>query len=259
MTVFEQADTIKSWDDDYYHPIAERLYDRAVPEMAALLGAPAGSTILDAGCGPGVHSIRLARAGYNIEAIDISQAMLREAKARVAASGLSSRVTFQQQDITHLALETGSYQFVFSWGVIIHIREVEKALDELARVVATGGRLALHVTNKSALDQTVENAARFALRKPATDRENHNLGIGTWYTMHGERLWVWQFDIPELVRQMEKRGLHLLHRKASELSEIQRRVPQLVRAPLLHLNNIYHAASGPAWAAMTNLLVFAKC
>lgn len=258
MTVFEQVDTIKSWDDDYYHPIAERLYDRAIADMAHQLGAPKGATILDAGCGPGVHSIRLARSGYNIDAIDISQAMLSEAAARVSNAGLSSRVKFQQQDLTRLDVATEAYPFVFSWGVIIHIHEVEKALDELSRIVAKGGRLALYVTNQSALDTAAESAARFILRKPASERTRTRLGTGTWYTMHGERLWVWAFDIAELAIEMKKRGLRLIHRRSGEFSEIQRRVPTILRPPLLHLNNAYYALSGPPAAAMTNLLVFEK-
>lgn len=257
-SVFERTETIKSWDDDYYHPIAERLYDRAIPEMASLLGASRGDTILDAGCGPGVHSIRLAREGYKVDAIDISTTMLSEAKRRVAKADLAGRITFQQQDLTKLSLQSGAYHFVFSWGVIIHIHNVEKALDELVRVVAPKGRLALYVTNQSAMDHKVESTARLLLRKPVRDSQQLKLGSGTWYTMHGERLWVWQFNISELVSAMSNRGMTLLHRRAGEFSEIQRRLPSAIRAPLLHLNNAYYNASLPAWAAITNLLVFVK-
>jgi 2-polyprenyl-3-methyl-5-hydroxy-6-metoxy-1,4-benzoquinol methylase len=98
--VFEQAGTIEKWDRDYYHPIAERYYDHAIPAMLCLMGVPKGATILDAGCGPGVHSIRAAHAGCKVTAIDVSEAMLREARSRVAAAGVAPAVEFRQEDLT---------------------------------------------------------------------------------------------------------------------------------------------------------------
>lgn len=254
--VFEKIDTIRSWDDDYYHPIAERFYDRAVAKMLQLMEVPEGETVLDAGCGPGVHSVRAARMGYKVNAIDISRSMLDTACQRVASAGLSASVSFRQEDLTQLSIETNSIRYAFSWGVIIHIREVENALNELTRIVTPGGKLALYVTNNGALDQKLESVARLLLRKRLQDRQNFKLGSGIWYNMHGERLWVWQFNIPELIRQMEQRGFVIEHRKAGEFSELQRRFPPLIRAPLLHVNNLYNAAGLTARLAIGNLLVF---
>src|SRR5262249_33692703 len=47
--VFERPATIESWDRDYYHPIAERYYDRAIPEMLRLMEVEPGARVLDAG------------------------------------------------------------------------------------------------------------------------------------------------------------------------------------------------------------------
>lgn len=41
-SVFEQAATIASWDDDYYNPIAEQYYEIAVPTMHKLMGVERG-------------------------------------------------------------------------------------------------------------------------------------------------------------------------------------------------------------------------
>jgi ubiquinone/menaquinone biosynthesis C-methylase UbiE len=255
--VFEQHATVKSWDSDYYHPIAERYYDRAIKMMLRLMNVGPGAEVLDAGCGPGVHSIRVARAGFRVRAIDISQTMLNEAKARVAEAGLSAAVEFQQENLTRLTLPDASYKYVFSWGVIIHIHDVEKALDELARIVAPGGRLGLYVTNRKAWDHKLESLARLLLRKPV-GRESLSLGNGVWYDMHGEKLWVWQFDIPELQRQLERRGFRVTHRMIGEFSELQRRVGEPLRRILLRLNNLCFRLNVPASAAVTNILIFQK-
>jgi 2-polyprenyl-3-methyl-5-hydroxy-6-metoxy-1,4-benzoquinol methylase len=256
--VFEQRATIESWDEDYYHPIAERYYDRAVAQMLRLMEAEPGARVLDAGCGPGVHSVRVARAGYRVCAIDISQAMLDEARARVSAAGLGAAVEFRHEDLTRLSLPDASFRFVFSWGVIIHIHEVEKALDELARVVEPGGKLALYVTNSSAWDLTVESWLRFLLRRRPLASETLRLGSGVWYELHGQKLWLWRFDIRELERQLQARGFELAHRVVGQFSELQRRVHGPLRRVLLRWNNLCFRLQAPAGPAVTNLLVFRK-
>jgi ubiquinone/menaquinone biosynthesis C-methylase UbiE len=256
--VFELKETIESWDSDYYHPIAEGYYDRAIPTMLRLMEVQPGATVLDAGCGPGVHSIRVAKEGYRVCAIDFSQAMLEEALARVESAGMSHAVEFQQEDLTNLSFGDGSFQYVFSWGVIIHIREIEKALDNLARIVAPGGKLALYVTNKTALDRKIESVARFLLRKPLSGLENLPMGNGIWYEMHGEKLWVWQIDSEALTKYLEARGFRLKHRLIGEFTEIQRLVRGKPRELLLHLNNLCYSLKIPPAIAVTNLFVFEK-
>jgi len=256
--VFEQRATVESWDIDYYHPITERYYDRAISTMLRLMDVEPGATVLDAGCGPGVHSVRVAHAGYRVCAIDFSQTMLNEAQLRIGAAGLASAVEFRQEDLTRLTLPDASFRYVFSWGVIIHIRDVEKALDELARVVEPGGKLALYVTNNRSWDQKLESMLRFVLHKPLVGRESLRLGNGVWYEMHEQKLWVWHFDIRELEKQLANRGLHLTHRVIGEFSEIQRRVGGPLRRMLLRLNNLCYRLKFPPGPAVTNLLVFRK-
>jgi 2-polyprenyl-3-methyl-5-hydroxy-6-metoxy-1,4-benzoquinol methylase len=256
--VFEQQATLESWDRDYYSPIAERYYDQAVSMMLRLMEVEPRAMVLDAGCGPGVHSVRVARAGFRVCAIDISRTMLQEAKARIATAGVGRAVEFRQEDLTRLTFPDASFRYVFSWGVIIHIHDVEKALDELARVIEPGGKLALYVTNNKSWDQKLETLFRLVLRKPQMGRESLRFGSGIWYEMNGQRLWVWQFNIRELERQLKARGLNLTHRVIGEFSEIQRRLGGPLRRMLLRLNNLCYRLKFPPGPAVTNLLVFRK-
>jgi SAM-dependent methyltransferase len=60
---------------------------------------PAGSRILDLGCGPGCDDEHLARRGYSVTAIDWSPAMVDEARRRVQSAGIADRV-----DVHHLGI-----------------------------------------------------------------------------------------------------------------------------------------------------------
>lgn len=51
--------------------------------------SPAGAKVLDIGCGPGTHSLPLARSGADVTALDISQAMLDRVRATATEEGLS--------------------------------------------------------------------------------------------------------------------------------------------------------------------------
>jgi ubiquinone/menaquinone biosynthesis C-methylase UbiE len=60
-------------------------------------------------------------------------------------AGFTSSIELQQEDLTRLTFRDASYRYVFSCGVITHIYNVEKALDELPRVIKPGGTLAVYV------------------------------------------------------------------------------------------------------------------
>lgn len=218
----------------------------------------ANATVLDAGCGPGVHSIRVAKAGHRVCAIDISNTMLCQARKRVAAQQLMDRVEFFQKDLTKLDFPDASFRYVFSWGVIIHIPEADKALDELARIVEPGGKLALYITNKTAVDHKLESFARLLVRKPGKGLQQLALGDGNWYDMNNQNLWVWRFDAEAISEYLRAKGFKLVHRRIGELSEIQRRVSGLIRNLLLRLNNLAYRLNLPVGLAASQLLVFEK-
>lgn len=258
MRVFEVESTVKQWDADYYQPTALWLYDRAIADMLGEMDIEEGATVLDAGCGPGVHSIRVAKAGYRVCAIDISRTMLEHARQRIQAEHLADRVEFRQKDLTCLDFDDASFKYVFSWGVMLHIPEAERAFGELARIVAPGGKLALYLTNKSAVDFKIEGLLRFLLRRPLMGLVHRPLGDGTWCDLNGERLWVWRFDVRAVSAHLASKGFRLIHHRIGELSETQRRVGWPFRNALLHLNNLAYRMRLPPSLAVGHLLIFEK-
>ena len=255
--VFELEATVKQWDDDYYHPIALKLYDRAIADMLVGMGVPNNATVLDAGCGPGVHAVRVARAGHRVHAIDISDVMLQHARKRMSETGLFNHVSFSQEDLTALSFPDASYDYVFSWGVVIHIPRADLALRELSRIVRPGGKLALCIVNQSALDNRIEALARSVTRKPLNIKDRQ-LGDGIQYKLHDEDLWLWQFDMDRVSNLLASEDLRLISRRTCEFTEFQRRLTGAARSALMHLNNFAYRSGFPPSLSRSNILIFEK-
>lgn len=256
--VFEDLATFENWDRDYYPPGAHRYYDRAIAEMLGLLGAKPDDLVVDAGCGPGEHAIRVARSGHRVLAIDFSTAVLDEARRRAQTAGVAERIQFERGDLTALRHADASFDRVFSWGVVIHIPELERALGELARIVRPDGRLALYVTNMRSWDYAVLDALRRLRRRPALPLHRTPLGEGCWFDTDQGRLWVWRMDVDGLTRHMEELGFRRTHLVPGTFTELHVRLRGALRAPLLRINDTWTARRWSTQPCVTNLLVFTK-
>lgn len=103
--------------------------------------------ILDAGCGPGRHSLIFAQQGFNVQAIDLSEEMLAEAHHFCLNQEGVERITFTRMDMRHLELSDASCAGVWASASFLHIpkKENRAVLSELVRVLAPGGPLMLTV------------------------------------------------------------------------------------------------------------------
>ncbi len=88
------------------------------------------------GCGSGNYSIQLARMGYDVVGIDISEEMLQIARDKAFAEGLSIR--FEKMDVYQLDFEDEAFDGVFSMAAYEFIHEDEKAISEMMRVLKKG-------------------------------------------------------------------------------------------------------------------------
>src|SRR2546423_11751373 len=91
-SVLENLKTFETWQKDYYEPTAIRHYDRAIARMLSVLKPSPGSTVLDAGCGTGVHSIRVAKAGFPVKAIHISNPVVEDPRGRPGQAGVGNHI-----------------------------------------------------------------------------------------------------------------------------------------------------------------------
>lgn len=103
---------------------------------------PAGSRVLEVGCGVGAQTVTLARnsPAARILAVDISAESVAEAKGRVKAAGLTN-VQFQQADIFTLPFAPESFDHVFVCFVLEHLARPVEALVILKRLLKPGGTI----------------------------------------------------------------------------------------------------------------------
>ena len=81
----------------------------------------AGSRVLDAGCGTGTLALELARRGYRVTGVDLSQAMLEVARGKDEGR----RVEWRRADVT--ALDLGA-----TFDVVTCVADILNHLEDLA-------------------------------------------------------------------------------------------------------------------------------
>jgi SAM-dependent methyltransferase len=123
----------------------ERLHDQAgtlVDLLHADTAYPAGSRVLEAGCGVGAQTITLAQRspGAHFVSVDISATSVAEAKRRVDAAGVTN-VEFRQADIFALPFAAESFDHVFVCFVLEHLARPVEALTILHRLLRPGGTI----------------------------------------------------------------------------------------------------------------------
>jgi len=134
---------------DYVHGYSTKESVRLVDQATTLTellhsdtAYPAGSLVLEAGCGVGAQTVALAGNSprTNFVSVDISEESLAEARRRVETLGLSN-VAFQRADIFHLPFGPDHFDHVFVCFVLEHLPNPEEALERLRRVLKPGGTM----------------------------------------------------------------------------------------------------------------------
>ena len=108
-----------------------------------------GKQVLEIGSGSGAASCLLGKAGAHVTAIDLTSEAVQMTRQNATFQGVSLQVT--QMDAENLSFNNGSFDFVFSWGVLHHSANPQACFREVARVLKPNGRGLIMVYNRKSL------------------------------------------------------------------------------------------------------------
>jgi trans-aconitate methyltransferase len=120
------------WDAGLYDEKHSFVWKMAA-DLLELLEAKPGERILDLGCGTGHLTAKIAANGSQVTGIDQSAEMIQEARAAYPA------LRFEVMDARDLSLPE-TFHAVFSNATLHWIKEPERAVEGIARVLRPGGR-----------------------------------------------------------------------------------------------------------------------
>lgn len=111
-----------------------------------MAGVGAEMTVLDLGCGTGLFTRAAAHmvgANGRVHAVDLQAAMLAQTAASVESEGVQDRVTLHHCGAYELPLPDDTVDIALVIATLGEIPDKPAALNELRRVLAPGGRLAI--------------------------------------------------------------------------------------------------------------------
>lgn len=179
----------RSTEPKAYFAEVAALYDKHRPDYpeaainAIVSDLPSDALVADVGCGTGIATRQLAARGCRAIGIEPDRNMLEV--ARTASSTFSEHVSFQHGTGEATGLDAGSVDAVVC-AQSFHWFDERAALDEFARVLSSGGRLALMWNIASRQDafsagyrSVMDRAGELAERAGRTLKRNDGSGVFT--------------------------------------------------------------------------------
>jgi len=144
----------EGWDERFYTPeMAERL-----PQLVSLFQLQKGAKILDVGAGTGgivPYLLEAIGPGGSLWAIDYAEEMVKIGRMKFQKE---SRVVFELASVENLPYKDQFFDHVVCFGAFPHFEDKKEALEEMERVLKTGGTLMIaHTLSSVALRSHHQN------------------------------------------------------------------------------------------------------
>ncbi len=142
----------KNWES-FSFLIDEEAVRKAEDRMALFLGNRdlSGRTFLDVGCGSGLHALVALRFGAKeVVAIDVDPDSVSTAGTVLERNWPGTNKTVRQVSVFDLEKERfGEFDIVYSWGVLHHTGDMNRAIETAAKHVKPGGLFAVALYGKT--------------------------------------------------------------------------------------------------------------
>ena len=125
---------------EFYDQIEERRSElEPFIERFADFDGARGKRLLEIGVGAGTDFVRFARAGAIATGVDLTEHAVALVRERLALEGLAADL--RVADAEALPFEDGTFDRVYSWGVLHHTPDTERSVREAIRILGPGGEL----------------------------------------------------------------------------------------------------------------------
>lgn len=145
------------WDDDApfeFASLRHSVNPVRYGYFARMLGEFGGRRVLDIGCGGGFLAESFAQDGFQVVGIDPARASVETARRHAAATGLD--IDYRVGRGESLPFPDASFDIVACCDVLEHVDDLERVIEEVARVLKAGGLFVFDTINRT-------RRSRFAL------------------------------------------------------------------------------------------------
>jgi ubiquinone/menaquinone biosynthesis C-methylase UbiE len=129
-----------------------------------------GSKLLEIGCGIGVDSIQLARRGFEVTAVDLTENALQIAEVHAETRGVA--IDFRLGNAEGLEFPDETFDVVYSFGVLHHTPDIKRSVAEVHRVLRQGGTAYIMLYHRYSLVNLVHRLLRIPYESPR-NRHDH--------------------------------------------------------------------------------------
>lgn len=130
-----------TFDDDPDHGLRDPRVRDAWRHLLLTHLPPAPAAVADIGCGTGTLSVLLAAEGYAVTGLDFAPEMVRAARAKARAAGVTAR--FVLSDAATPTLPPASFDVVLARHVLWAMPDADHALAAWLGLLLSGGTLVL--------------------------------------------------------------------------------------------------------------------
>jgi ubiquinone/menaquinone biosynthesis C-methylase UbiE len=147
-----QVANAAQFSKEYFDEIeAFRYFDQPFIHSFAQFTRYHGKRVLEVGFGAGTDFIQWLRAGAIASGIDLTPEALKNLTHRIEVYDLPKPGRLEVSDAENLPFTDGSFDLGYSFGVLHHTPDTEKAIRELVRVVKPGGEIKIMLYNRRSI------------------------------------------------------------------------------------------------------------
>lgn len=144
--------------EQYFKDLTDQRYRSHRHLLPWIKSMSPGKTVLEVGCGVGLDTFTMAQHGLSITAVDLTDVAIETVRKRFDDNELPGE--FKAADACALPFNDNEFDYVYSFGVLHHVADTEKSIDEVYRVLKPGGEAKIMLYHLHSLNEVVHRVTR---------------------------------------------------------------------------------------------------